>query len=233
MATRDDERARRRAEREAQERKHQAARNRARRLQIVGGAILVVAVIAVVVILVAGSGGGDSGGGTSTAATSKVVLPPWRDKNLETVARSAGCTLKTYRSEGRTHTPGNVKYKTNPPTSGNHNPIPAADGVYSPGETPEPVHFVHSLEHGRIELQYKPGSPQKTIDTLVALFNEPFNGTPGYHVLVMENNTHMPYAIAATAWTHLLGCQKLSPQAIDAIRDFRDRYTDKGPEFAP
>ncbi len=126
-----------------------------------------------------------------------------------------------------------VKYDTNPPTSGNHNPTPAEDGVYNPGNTPEPENYVHSLEHGRIQFQYAKGSPQKTIDTLVALFNEPVNGSPGYHAQVFENNTEMPAKVAAVAWGQLLTCDTLSDATIDAMRDFRDRYTDKGPEFIP
>jgi hypothetical protein len=92
---------------------------------------------------------------------------------------------------------------------------------------------VHSLEHGRIQFQYQPGTPQKTIDTLVAIFNEEFNGSAGYHAQVFENNTDMPTPIAAAAWGHLLACDDLSDESIDALRAFRERYTDKGPEFIP
>ena len=101
------------------------------------------------------------------------------------------------------------------------------------GNTPAKENYVHSLEHGRVQFQYKPGSPQKTVDTLVAIFNEPVNGTPGYHAQVFENNTKMPYAVAAVAWTHTLGCMEMNDQVVDAMRAFRARYTDKGPEFIP
>ena len=43
----------------------------------------------------------------------------------------------------------------------------------------------------------------------------------------------MPYAVAATAWTHLLGCPKMNDKVFDAIRAFRLAYVDKGPEFIP
>ena len=52
-------------------------------------------------------------------------------------------------------------------------------------------------------------------------------------MLLFQNNTNMPFAIAATAWTHLLGCPKMNNQVFDAIRTFRAAYTDKGPEFIP
>jgi hypothetical protein len=237
MSSRQEEKERRRKEREEAERKAQSQSARTRRLQIVGGAVLGVAVIAVVIILVVGGGGGDGGGGdTGTAsadATSAVKLPAQKITNLDEAAKAAGCTLKSPPIEGRGHTTSTVTYKTNPPTSGEHNPEPSADGVYDPGNTPSPEHYVHSLEHGRIEFQYKPGAPQKTIDTLVALFNEPLNGSPGYHALVFENNTGMQSPIAATAWGQMITCPGLSDATIDALRAFREKYTDKGPEFIP
>ncbi len=172
-------------------------------------------------------------GDAKTTASTEVKLPARKIENLEDAAKAAGCTLKSYPIEGATHVTKAVTYGTNPPTSGNHNPVPADDGVYDPGNTPAKEHFVHSLEHGRIEFQYAKGSPQQTIDTLVALFNEPVNGSPGYHSLVFENNTDMPAKVAAVAWGQLLTCDTLDPAAIDAMRAFRERYTDKGPEFIP
>jgi hypothetical protein len=41
----------------------------------------------------------------------------------------------------------------------------------------------------------------------------------------------MPYAVAATAWTHILGCKSFTPKVFDAIRAFRTKYTLKGPEL--
>jgi hypothetical protein len=235
MSSRQEEKERRRREREEQERKSATGAARTRRLQLVGGAVLVIAILVVAVVLITSGGSDDAGGtdGPTTSPSVEVTLPPQKTKNLTEAAKAAGCTLRHLPNEGSTHVNEDVKYKSNPPTSGDHNPVPAADGVYSPDAAPEPEHYVHTLEHGRIEFQYKPGSSPQTIGTLEALFNEEFNGTPGYHALVFQNNTHMPYAVAATAWTQLLGCDKLSPEAIDAFRAFRERYTDKGPEFLP
>jgi hypothetical protein len=239
MASRQEEKERRRREREEAEAKANAASARTRRLQIVGGVIVGVVIVAVVVVLLVAGGGSDdssssaSTGKASTDASAAVKLPARKIENLEDAAKAAGCTLKTYPIEGATHVTTTVNYKTNPPTSGNHNPVPAEDGIYDPGNEPTKEHYVHSLEHGRIEFEYQPGSSQKTINTLVALYNEPINGSPGYHSLVFENNTNMPYKVAAVAWGQLLGCNQLNDAAIDAMRAFRERYTDKGPEFIP
>jgi hypothetical protein len=236
MASRQEEKERRRQERLAQEQQAQSSSQRARRLQLVGGGVLVAAIVAVAVILVASGGGGGDKSPTSTP-TSGVAIPAAgpnaKADKLAAAAKAAGCVSKKFPVEGRTHTSSPVKYKTNPPTSGNHNPTPAQDGVYDPGNTPAKENFVHSLEHGRIEIQYRPGTPKRTIDQLETLFNEKVNGTAGYHTLLFENNTKMPYAVAATAWTHLLGCPKMNDKVFDAIRSFRARYTDKGPEFIP
>jgi hypothetical protein len=131
------------------------------------------------------------------------------------------------------HVNEKVTYKSNPPTSGNHNPQPAEDGIYDPGSTPEKENYVHTLEHGRVIIQYKPGTPKQRTDQLETLFNEKVNGTEGYHTVLFENNTRMTYAVAATAWDHLLGCRTFNDGIFDAIRAFREAYVDKGPEFVP
>jgi hypothetical protein len=240
MASRQEEKERRRREREEAEAKAQASQSRTKRLQIVGGVIVGVVVVAVVVVLLVSSGGGgdDKGsmsasGSASTTASTDVKLPAPKITNLEEAAKAADCSLKSYPIEGSTHVTTTVKYGTNPPTSGNHNPTPAEDGIYDPGNTPAKENYVHSLEHGRIQFQYKPGATPKQIATLEALFDEPVNGSPGYHAQVFENNTDMPTKFAAVAWGQLLSCNDLSDATIDAMRDFRARYTDKGPEFIP
>jgi len=219
MASRQEEKERRRRERlEAEEAASRAA-SRKRTLQIAGGAALAVVVIAVIAV-VALSGGGS---GSDKVDTS----------NLAKSATAAGCTFKSYPSEGRNHTTSKVKYKTNPPTSGNHNPNPAQDGIYAPGNEPAPENYVHSLEHGRIEFEYKPGTPQAQISQLQKIALEPFNGSDGYHVLMFENNTKMPSQFALAAWTKLLTCNALNAKSMAVMRQFRKAYTDKGPEFIP
>ena len=43
----------------------------------------------------------------------------------------------------------------------------------------------------------------------------------------------MPYAVAAVAWTQLVGCKEFTDKSFDALRAFRDRFVDKGPEVVP
>jgi hypothetical protein len=221
MSSRAEEKERRRREREEQEQAAQRAASRRRAFLVGGGALAVIVVIAVVALLVLGGGGDDE----STAADAGAV----REQ-----AQAAGCTFREFPSEGRDHTNDPVtNYRTNPPTSGPHNPVPAQDGVYAPGNEPNKENAVHTLEHGRIIFQYKPGTPQATVDRLRALAQEELEGSAGYHTLVMQNNTRMRPAIAAVAWTRSLTCPRLTDASVDAMRAFRSAYTDKAPEFVP
>ncbi|MBX5443450.1 MAG: DUF3105 domain-containing protein [Solirubrobacteraceae bacterium] len=240
MSSRQEEKERRRRERQEQEAKAQAAAARARRLQIVGGVAVALVVVVVVVVLVLSGGGDDertmnaAEGDASTVATRAVTLPERRIENLEEAAEAAGCRLVDPPNEGATHVEGEVEYEANPPTSGSHNPTPAADGIYDPGNPPAKENYVHSLEHGRILFQYAPGAPDEVIGTLEALYDEELGGFgSGYHMLVFENNTGMEATFGATAWDHAILCDDLSDEAVDALRAFRERYTDKGPEFVP
>jgi hypothetical protein len=220
MASRQEEKERRRRERVAAEEAAQRAASRKRTLQLVGGGALVVVVIAVIAVVALAGGGGKDSGSVSNATLAKN-------------ATAADCTFKSYPAEGRTHTTGKVKYKTNPPTSGNHNPTPAQDGIYAPGNEPAPENYVHSLEHGRIEFEYKPGTPQAQVAQMQKIAEEPLNGSAGYHVLMFQNNTKMPSQFALAAWTKLLTCNSLTPKSMNVMRQFRKSFTDKGPEFIP
>jgi hypothetical protein len=231
MTSRREEKDRRRAERLAAE---QAAAEQAKRRRtysiVVGGALALAAVAAIVAVAANGGGNGHGGSPALTGAETYAnasTPPPQEETDLFTVAPKAGCVLRNPVIEGRTHVEPDktVEYKTNPPTSGNHDPQPAADGVYSAPPTSKTTkNFVHTLEHGRIEVQYDPSLPKQRIDQLGGLFND-----DPYHMVLFPNRG-MDYQVAATAWGHLLGCKQVNDRVFDAIRAFRDRYRDQGPE---
>lgn len=233
MSSRQEQKERRKAEREAAE--AAAARSAARkgRLQLALGGLAAVAIIAVAVLLLGRSGGGDGSAGTPEASAS---IPAQKETNLRSAASAAKCKLTTSAAEGRDHTtdPSKWVYKTNPPTSGTHNPVAAEDGLYAAGNSPKVGFTVHALEHGRVDIQYKPGTPKATVDKLETLASEKLGfGSEAYHVLVFENQTRMTPAVAATAWTQSLTCPTMNDGVYDAIRAFRTAYTDKGPELIP
>jgi hypothetical protein len=229
MASREEEKRKRREARMAAEAADAAARQRARRMQYLLGGLLTIAIVVGVVI--AATGGKSTPAPSAPSASSTAKVPPASDRDLAHAAAAAGCVQLNPAIEGASHVTTKVVYKTNPPTSGNHNPVPALDGIYNPGEEPTPEHYVHALEHGRIEFQYRPGTAKHLISQLETLASEPLNGKAAYKMLLFENNTKMPYAVAATAWGHILGCKTVkSPAMFDALRDFRIKYVDKGPE---
>lgn len=236
MASRQEEKEARRRERLERERKEAAAAARKKRLQLVGGGVLAIAAVAAVVIaIVAAAGGGsdeqEAASGSAPSAAAK--LPPQETSDIQAAAKAAGCTLTNAEFEGVGHEEKDFKpsdYKTNPPTSGSHFPDWYDDGVYEPGTTPNLGMLVHTLEHGRVNVQYKKGTPAADVAKLEAFMAEQ---NDGYHMLLYENATGMTEAVAATAWTQKLGCEKMNDKVFDALRTFRARYIDKGPEQVP
>jgi hypothetical protein len=229
MASRKEEKERRRQERLERERAERARAARTRRLYgiLVGTALVGAAIVAVVAVAMSGGGDSASGNGNLPKVSFANPLPPPEQKetDLPAAAKAAGCVLKNPAVQGRTHlgpkqpTP---KYSTDPPTSGNHDPLPTLDGFYA--VPPKPRHFVHTLEHGRIEFQYSPTLARRQVRELGGLYNE-----DKFLVLLFPNET-MSYKVAATAWGHLMGCNKVDDATFDALRAFRDRYRDQAPE---
>lgn len=206
MSDRREERLRRDAERDAAE----------RRKRLIGYLVAagLVAATGVIVVL---------------ALTSETHPPKPSKREVRTLTQAAAaakCRVQTFRSEGQEHTEKKVAYKTNPPTSGPHNPIPAEDGEYD--QAPAPEAWVHSLEHGRIVIQYRPTVSAAVREKLGALFDE-----DRAHMLLMPNTTGMPYEVAAVAWTHSIGCPSYDDRVDAALRLFRDTYRDKAPEQVP
>jgi hypothetical protein len=239
MSSRQQQKEERRQERLAAEAAEAGRKARQQRLLYAGGGLLGVLAIAAVIVAIVASGGKDSKTKdpttgkevTASAPKSGPAIPTAVDTTLQSAAKAAGCTVKTFESEGRSHdaNPSAWKYKTNPPTSGTHNPVPAQDGVYPFGTAPDVGSTVHALEHGRIDIQYGPKLTKQQFDQLQTLMAE----DQGYHQLLFKNQTNMPGTIAATAWTQQMLCPTFNPKVFDALRDFKGRYTDQAPETVP
>lgn len=239
MSSRREEKEQRRAERVAAEEEAARAKARKRRLGMVAGAVLGVAALAAVVFALMGSiGGGDDPEGPETTSTgTKAPVPPQRTTDLNTALKAAGCQVRTFTPgpNDRQHVEGKVKYEHNPPVFGPHDIVPASDGNYVGQGTPRTEKLVHSLEHGRILIQYKPGLDRRRVAQLETLLQErPKRGViPGYNTLLIENRTGMVPTVAATSWGRQLLCPRFDDATFDALRTFRTRYVDTGPEFIP
>lgn len=222
-----DRRAQKDAARQRREEAEAAAQlqaSRRRRIQLGLGGIGGVAAAAIVAVVVAT---GPSTGGDGKGDRQRAALPAVQTTDLKAAAKLAGATFTSYDYDYGTgnHVTTKVKYPQNPPTNGPHHPQWASDANYAGRATPQTEMLVHALEHGRIEIQYRPGLPQAQIDQLVALYEE----DPA-HVLLFENTTGMDCDVAVTAWSHGMLCKAFTPKVFDAIRAFRDEYRDQAPE---
>lgn len=188
----------------------------------VGGVVAVAAVVGLVAVVVAGAGG--SGGGSGDFPDGSV--PPQEVLELRAAADAAGCKLQDPESDGANHVEGDVTYRSKPPHSGNHSPQPADDGAYT--ESPGTEHIVHSLEHGRVAVWFRPDVPPAVKGKLKALYDE-----DSYHMVLAPDETGMATPVAASAWTHVISCPDVNERTWDAIRTFKDEYRDQGPEFVP
>jgi hypothetical protein len=248
MASRKEEKERLRAQRLAAER---AAQSSGRRRLLAGyfvAGLLALAVVAGLVVVITGGGGGSAAAdacsnahiqntgsfsGLEPDCREGTTPPPLQYADLAISAQRAGCQLKLdLPDEGNTHVPDStpVHYDTVPPTSGNHNPVPISDGAYTTSVTsdtskhPNIRNEVHSMEHGRIEIHYKPGLPESEQLALKGVFDD---DSPG---MLLYPDPDMPYAVAVTAWTNEVVCPHYNPIVLDVIRNFRDTYRGNGPE---
>jgi hypothetical protein len=227
---REEERERLRQAR--QERESSQAKSEKRRLFAVYGVagLIGLLVVAGIVAAVGSSGGGASGGAHINQATGSTngfepdqregtAPPDVKVADLKQAAKQADCDLRLkLKDEGKRHlspTAPTPDYKTSPPTSGNHATAPyqEADGAYS--EMPSEIFIVHSLEHGRMEIQYSPDLPEEGQLELKGLYDTMYGGT------LLFPNENMDYEVAVTTWTNLLGCPKYKGAiTLDAIRAF-------------
>ena len=220
--------------RQAREEKEKSSTGSERRRLIIGygvAAVIGLVVVAGIVFAITSSGDGDGGEAAHInveSGSTNGVSPDDRtgteptglqEVALEKAAKDAGCVLRLkLKDEGHTHIPTGSEapeYKTDPPTSGDHvePPYQQADGAYS--ETPLPIDVVHALEHGRMAIQYSSDLPEDAQLELKVLYETMYGG-----VLIFPND-EMPFEVAATTWTNLIGCSAYKGAiTLDAIRAF-------------
>lgn len=231
MASRKEERERLRQVRLEKEREE--GKSQKRRLYVGYGVagVLVFAIVAGIVVVATGGSGASgnahisqaSGSTNDVAVDDREGVEPAAAQvtNLERAAEQAGCDLRLrLRNEGATHVSPetDVEYQTSPANSGNHvePPFQQADGAYS--EPPDQENVIHSLEHGRMAIEYSPSLPEQDQLELKGLYDTM------YGAALFFPNEEMDYQVAAVTWTNILGCDQYRGQAtLDAIRAFGKR----------
>lgn len=238
MASRKDQKEALRREREERERQAQDAKRRKRLVGYgIGGALALAAVIVLVVLLVSGGGGGSDDAKAELLPDGGEV-PRQQMTDPEPAAEAAGCELSSEKGRSRDHTedPAEaIEYSTNPPSSGKHYAAPAEDGAYG-DPPPRDAELVHTLEHGRVIVWFKPSLPEQARADLKALFDS------DSYQMVLVPRARMEPQVAASAWNRdpvelgtgqLLSCPRFNPKVFDALRTFRDEHRSNGPEPVP
>jgi hypothetical protein len=185
-------------------------------LAFLAGAVVVAGVLIFLLADSGGSGGSNlahvnldvpdsSTNGVTPDEREGIPPPPVRQANLKKAATEAECFVRKQ-----------IDYKTNPPTFGQYDEShhQQADGAYL--ETPLRADFLNSLDHGRLEIEYALDLPDRIQLELKGLYDTMYGGTllfPDYEVT--------EWAVAAIAWTNLLGCPGWhGDETLDAIRAF-------------
>ncbi len=204
------------------------------------GAVMAVLIVAGIYFALTAGGSAEPGNAhlaTPSSGSTNGVQPDERvgtevkvsTIGLKEAADKAGCQVRAdLPNEGSDHLTRDdpvPDYKTSPPTSGDHigPPLQQADGAYT--GTPRPQDVVHSLEHGRIAIQYDPELPESDQLELKGLYDSAYSGA------LLYPNPDMPYAVAASAWTNLIGCREYrGAETLAAISAFGAQNFDKASE---
>jgi hypothetical protein len=126
---------------------------------------------------------------------------------------------------GRNHIAGDLTYKVNPPSGGNHNTSSSPPGVFTLENTPPDGQVVHSLEHGYVVIWYKPDLDAAGLEDLKEL-----TGKYARDVLLVPRASLTEVPVAATAWHRRVLCQRAD---VGALEEFVKAYRNKGPEKVP
>jgi len=195
-----------------------------------------IAIVLVAVFAASGCGGGSDGPGDNahvnedsgstngllvderTGTPPPAPAPVPKGKSLYMIARAASCYLQVNvpPKEGRQVPPGSdPEYTTDPPVSGPYvePPNQQADGAYM--NMPAAIDQLGALNNGRMTIQYAPDLSDKAQLEIKGLYDTMYGAT------LLFPNDQMPYEVAATTWTNLLGCPAYKGDiTLDAIRAF-------------
>jgi Protein of unknown function (DUF3105) len=136
---------------------------------------------------------------------------------LAQIATRAGCRLDEFHDG----------MDTNPPVTGRFRErARTADGSYIGKPQPTLEATIHAVFHGRVVFQFRPGLAERELGTLDRLTR----ADPD-RVLLVENQTGMTAAVAATAYLSVMTCPRVDQPALAALDAFRERRRAFGQRF--
>lgn len=184
--------------------------------------LLLIAVAAFVAVGCGKFGTIDTGGDPTTKTDDKkrgtVTTKPFD----AAAKKKYGCgEPEEFADAGHQHvqTGEKVKFKDNPPSSGNHWSYEKAPRPYGVYETKIPAEqFVHNLEHGHLVIVYD-GLTKKEKKTVLAQRKK-----APYHVLVTPRPSNPKKGVYYLGWRLRIYCKHPSAQAMQyAIDNFIDQ----------
>jgi hypothetical protein len=116
---------------------------------------------------------------------------------------------------------------TNPPVTGRFTErARTGDGSYADKRPPSLAASTHALFHGRVLFQYRPDLPERELRAL-----DRMTRADAEKVLLFENRTGMPAAVAATAYLSVMTCPRVDARTLAALGAFRERRRAFGQRF--
>jgi len=156
-----------------------------------------------------------------------VVVSNKKDAKADQNRITAGsCTYDT-RADRIDPPPNNhvppASYEVDPPAGGNHDPSPAAAGLYDGAgqTTPGDAQLVHSLEHGFVVIWHRPDLSQKDLAAVHGVFDDHPDD------VIVVPRASLKVKVAATSWGRRLLCGEVEPERLS---EFVDLYRNKSPE---
>lgn len=113
-----------------------------------------------------------------------------------------------------------VEYNSNPPTSGAHYGAALAPGIFD--EYLPPGLTVHAMEHGRVIIHYRPGTPDATVRDLERIARSYARDT------VLHPNPELDSQFALTAWGRIDTFDTYDRgRVVEFVDRLRNRYNHK------
>jgi hypothetical protein len=165
----------------------------------------------------AGNGGAGSSGAAGASGSAASCTPIEESPPLTTANHVTPCTY--------------VDYASNPPSSGDHYPVPTQHKTYT---TPVVRGFwVHNLEHGGVVFSYNcPSGCDAEVAMLQAIIDafpvDPLCEQSGFAKRVlMTPDPHLDVKFAASAWGFVLRSDCMNPSSFST---FLSAHYNMGPE---
>jgi len=134
--------------------------------------------------------------------------------------------VELYENEGHGHLEDGTRsfYKTDPPTSGPHDPTWLPPSVYKAEET-RPELLVHNLEHGNVVIYFNPAVLKPSEVKWLTKLSQQYLGQWDGVLMVTRNDKAHPLIL--TAWRAIFRLKGLEKEKVLA---FVDAFRGRGPE---